>query len=689
MKQWQSGSFLRPSRRELFTVTALLAALSSPAHAHDSSTNNVTRLPETVVSGRADSLLNIAGSASQGTVGAEQIAARPLQRPGELLETVPGVIITQHSGAGKANQFFSRGFNLDHGTDFATSLGGVPINLPTHGHGQGYTDLNFIIPELVDTIAYKKGPYHASEGDFSSAGAVNLEYADHLENSFLKLEGGSFNHARAVFASSPHVGQGHLLYGIELFHNDGPWDREDNYRKLNGVVRYSQGDEYQGFSITATAYKGDWDATDQISATAIEDGLISRWGTLDPTTGGDSQRHGLSAEWHREDDASATKILAYGYYYDLDLFSNFTYFLDNPVEGDQFEQTDKRGVTGIKASHTLFGTLAERELENTVGVQLRGDFIENGLHNTTGRQRWATTREDNVRQFSLAPYYDNKVQWAEKFRTVAGVRADYYNFHVNSIDDTNSGNEDDIIASPKLSLIFGPWAQTELYLNGGLGFHSNDGRGSTQAVDPVDPLVQTYGAEIGARTTLVPGLHSTLAFWWLDIDSELLFIGDAGNTEASSPSRRYGVELANYYTLTDWLSLDLDVSFSHSEFRDEAPEGDHIPGSIESVVATGFSVHDLNGFFGGVRLRYFGPRPLIEDDSVRSGETILLSAQIGYRFSKTWTIEAEVFNILDRKDSDIEYYYESNTTPIGTASEAIHFHPVEPISARVALTARF
>jgi hypothetical protein len=447
----------------VLALTALIMACGTAAQAHDSATNNVTRLPETVVSGRADSLLNIAGSASQGTVGAEQLASRPLQRPGELLETVPGVIITQHSGAGKANQFFSRGFNLDHGTDFSTSLGGVPINLPTHGHGQGYTDLNFIIPELVDTVSYKKGPYYASEGDFSSAGAVNLEYADHLENSFLKLEGGSFNHARAVFASSPHVGQGHLLYGIELFHNDGPWDREDNYRKLNGVVRYSQGDNYQGFSITATAYKGDWDATDQISTTAIEDGLISRWGTLDPTTGGDSQRYGLSAEWHREDDASATKLLAYGFYYDLDLFSNFTYFLDNPVEGDQFEQTDKRGVTGIKASHTLFGTLAERDMENTVGLQLRGDFIENGLHNTTARQRWATTREDNVRQFSLAPYFENKMQWAEKFRTVAGVRADYYNFHVNSLDDINSGSADDLIASPKLSLIFGPWAQTELY----------------------------------------------------------------------------------------------------------------------------------------------------------------------------------------------------------------------------------
>jgi outer membrane receptor protein involved in Fe transport len=247
------------------------------------------------------------------------------------------------------------------------------------------------------------------------------------------------------------------------------------------------------------------------------------------------------------------------------------------------------------------------------------------------------------------------------------------------------------MASPKVGLVFGPWQKTEVYLNGGFGFHSNDGRGATARRDPADPLVQTYGAEIGVRTTAIPNLHSSVSLWWLDVDSELLFIGDAGTTEASRPSRRYGVEFANYYTPTKWLTLDADVSFSHAEFRDDQFPGNHIPGSIESVVAAGATVQHGN-WFGGLRLRYFGPRPLEESNHERSGPTILLSASAGYRFNETWTLTAEAFNLLDRRDSEIDYSYASRLrdepADLFGASDR-HFHPVDPISFRVALTARF
>ena len=242
--------------------------------------------------------------------------------------------------------------------------------------------------------------------------------------------------------------------------------------------------------------------------------------------------------------------------------------------------------------------------------------------------------------------------------------------------------------------MLGPWAQTELYLSGGLGFHSNDARGVTAPVDPADPLVRTQGAEVGIRSGYVPGLNTTLALWWLDIDSELIFVGDAGSTEASRPSRRYGIEFANYYSVTTWLTLDLDVSLSKARFRDSDPAGSEIPGSVESVVAAGATLHDLRGFFGSIRLRYFGPRALVEDDSVRSEGTILLSTRVGYEFNETWTLSAEVFNLLNRDDDEIAYYY-----PSRLASEAagpdeggyndFHVHPVYPISFRVALTARF
>lgn len=698
----------------LWGVASAQTETKVPSITLASASADLVRMPEIVVSGRADSLVGIADAASQGTIGAEQLEQRPIARSGEVLEAVPGVIVTQHSGAGKANQFFLRGFNLDHGTDFATSVDDVPVNLPTHGHGQGYTDLNFVLPELIERVNFRKGPYSAELGDFSSAGAANLEYFRALPQSIAQVEGGSFGYARGFFASSPKLGPGNLLYSLELFHNDGPWKHPDDYQRVNGVVRYSQGDSSLGWSLTGMAYTGRWNSTDQIASRALLQPGFGRFESLDRTTGGDSKRFSLSSEWHRSDDRSATKVVAYGFYYDLDLFSDYSYFLGSPL-GDQFEQKDKRWVGGAKASHTWFGQLASRDMENTIGLQIRSDSIENGLYQTVGRNRTdkpdyaggiisATTRADDIWEGNIAPYVENKVQWHEKVRSVLGARADIYHFDIDSNLAPNSGRKDDAIFSPKGSLIFGPWKQTEFYVSGGLGFHSNDARGTTTRVDPttgaaaspVDPLVQSYGAEVGVRTTAVPGLQSTLALWWLDIDSELLFIGDAGNTEASRPSRRYGLEFANFYTPAPWITLDADLSLSHAEFRNSDPAGDQIPGSVETVVAAGVTLQEPGerGFFGGVRLRYFGPRPLIEDDSVRSSETILLSGRVGYRFNKHWTLAAEVFNILDRRDSEIDYYYASrlNSEPVGPDGGGYndrHFHPVEPISFRIALTAKF
>ena len=679
-------------------------------------TNEPVRLPEVIVEGRADSLIGIANSANQGTVGAKQLEDRPTLRSGEILETVPGVIITQHAGGGKANQYFLRGFNLDHGTDFATFLDGMPLNLPTHGHGQGYSDMNIVIPELVQRVNYNKGVYYAENGDFASAGAAHLEFFKTLPQSLAIVEGGMYGYARGVFAASPKVGQGNVLYGVELYHDDGPWKRPDDYKKFNGLLTYSQGDDANGFSVTFRGYHGEWNSSDQIASSAISSGLVPFFGSLDNTTGGNSQRYSLQGEWHHHDENSETKVMAYGFYYDLDLFSDFTYFLTDTNRGDQFEQTDKRWVAGLNASHTIFSQWAGRDVENTFGLQVRNDWIRNGLFQTQNRQRVdkinsadasvlpATTRQDDITETSTALYFENKIQWAEKFRSVLGVRGDFYNFDVDSIRPENSGSRFAAVGSPKLSLIFGPWAKTEVYVQGGLGFHSNDGRGVTTHVDPVtgltadadgnpikpaDPLVQTYGAEIGVRTLAVPGLQSTLSLWWLDIDSELVFAGDAGTTEASRPSRRYGIEWANYYNLTKHLTLDADFSFSHAEFRDNDPAGKQIPGSIESVIAAGITYHADCGFFSSLRLRYFGSRPLIEDNSYRSGETILLNAQVGYHINKTWTFSAEVLNLLNRRNHDIDYAYESRITPASASNTEIHFHPVEPIQVRFALTARF
>jgi len=682
-------------------LPAVVAVLVSTGHMvlQPAIAGGLPTLDEVEVVATPEELIGSADAATQGTVSHKQLETRPLLRPGDLLETVPGLIVTQHTGDGKANQYFLRGFNLDHGTDLATWVDGVPVNLPTHGHGQGYTDLNFVIPELVSNLQYRKGPYYAEEGDFSAAGAVHMHYFDALPQNIATAAAGEDDYQRGLLAASRSLGAGSLLVGIEAFHYDGPWDVPENYRKFNGVLRYSQGGETNRLTLTGMFYRGEWDATDQVPQRAIDSGLIGRYGTLDPSSGGKTHRYSLSANWQHRNGAALTQAAAYVFDSKLNLYSNFTYYLDDPVNGDQFEQVDDRVVSGAWAKHSWLGALGHRSIEHTLGVQFRNDNIPDvGLYHTASRTRLDAVRVDKVVQTSVAPFYEAAIQWADKFRSVLGVRANYYRFDVDSSLPQNSGKRDDFIASPKLSLIFGPWQKTEYYLNAGYGFHSNDARGTTISVDPVtltpvsavDPLVRAKGAEVGVRTAIIPRLQSSLAFWYLKIDSELLFVGDAGTTEASRPSRRIGVEWANYYRPEPWFTVDADLALTQARFTDNDPAGDHIPGSIGTTASVGIGVNRPLGWFGGARLRYFGPRPLDESNDVRSSSSTLVNAKAGYRFTRRWQAALEVYNIFDRKVSDIDYYYTSRLPGEPAAGvDDVHTHPAEPRTARLSLTYSF
>jgi outer membrane receptor protein involved in Fe transport len=640
------------------------------------------------------SLLGVANASSDGAVTAAQIDERPILRPGEILETVPGLVISQHSGEGKANQYYLRGFNLDHGTDFATSVAGVPVNLPSHAHGQGYSDLNFVIPELVSGVQYRKGLYAAEQGDFSTAGSANVQYASSLDEPIARVSGGSYGYGRALFAQSPKVGEGTLLYAIEAVRNDGPWVHGDAMRKYNGVLRWSlpSNDGDGALAVTAMAYANTWNSTDQVPDRAIAAGL-PRYGAIDPTDGGDTHRYGLSLDWQRRGADSLTTVTAYAVDYGLDLFSNFTYFLNDPVHGDQFEQVDRRVVTGLNANHRFLSSFFGLPAETTVGLQLRNDNIaEDGLYATEARQRLSVTRLDHVAQTSGSLYAETSVELAPKLRAIAGLRGDLYRFRVASNDAANSGTDTVSLASPKLSLVAGPWSSTELYANYGWGFHSNDARGATITVDPktgdpadrVTPLARAKGGEVGLRSVLLPGLQTTLSLWRLDIASELVFAGDAGTTEPSRPSRRVGIEWASFYRPLPGVTVDADLAVSRARFSDSDPAGSYIPGAVETVVSAGAALDPRGGFFGGVRLRYFGPRPLIEDGSVRSRSSTLVNLQAGYEIAKGLRLGVDVFNVLDARVSDVDYYYASRlpNEPAG-GIEDIHTHPAEPRSARM------
>ncbi|MGB8099379.1 MAG: TonB-dependent receptor [Terracidiphilus sp.] len=805
------------------------------------------------VQGREDDLIGVAESGTQGTVGAKEIQDRPILRSGEILETVPGLIITQHAGGGKANQYFLRGFNLDHGTDIAIFLDDMPLNLPSHAHGEGYSDMNTVIPEFVERVNFEKGPYYANVGNFSSAANANVEFFKTLPENFFQVEGGTHTYGRTVFGASQKLGSGNLLYGGEEYYYDGPWVHPDAYDKINGILTYSQGDDTNGASITARAYHGKWNSSDQIPDAAQP--LVGFFGTLNPSDGGRSQRYSLQGEWHHQGDNSESKVMASVFYYDLDLFSDFTYYLVDYGKEDQFNQQDRRWVGYLDAQHTIFSKWLGRKMSNTFGVQYRSDWINNGLYRTQNRVRtaktdysataWAgsgtsffpaagtglpnagilptcinapnsnitlsvtlptnlaftnngstaaattvsdttcptlpaTTERDNFTDTLGSAYWENTIQWANKFRSVYALRGDEETFAVASlayptdritlpdgtattVNAANSGSAAKFLPSPKASLIFGPWANTEFYLQGGFSFHSNDGRGSTQLVEPVSPdypypgqimpkispLVEQKGGEIGVRTAAVPHLQSTFELWYLHSNSELTQDGDTGGTIASEQSsNRYGIEWANYYTPAEHLTFAFDIADSRAQFtqldpfdatwwvvnvpltatattrttmpfsttyyngtscpatppstpipgcvyvnwQQQGPGGKLVPEAVKVVVSAGATLHDYKGLSSSLRLRYFGPRYLTSDGRYQSSQTVLLNGEVGYQFFKKWHVTAELLNMLNRKDADIDYAYVYQITPNATATPPAFgrvTHPTEPFLVRFALGRSF
>jgi hypothetical protein len=657
----------------------------------------VSDLEEIVVRARRLESVASVGSASQGTVLAVELADRPTLRIGELLEVVPGLVVTQHSGDGKANQYFLRGFNLDHGTDFATRVDGMPVNLPTNAHGQGYSDLNFLLPDLVDRVDYRKGTYYAEEGNFSAAGAADLRYRRRVEAPLLVLSGGGEGFDRTALAASPQVAGGDLLLGGEYSHNDGPWDLKEAFGRIAGLAKFTTGGADRGWDVEVMGYDGHWHSSDQIPLRAVAAGRIDRFGTIDPTDGGRTHRYSLSGDWWRRVGAGRLRANAYAIDSALDLVSDFTYAID-PLHGDQFEQFERRHVYGGAVDYDEALSLAGREATVRGGLEVRVDDVRPvALYRTTGGVRYATVRQDDVEQASYSAYATGSLRWTRWLRTDLGARFDDFRFRVDSSLAANSGRARDSIASPKLTLAFGPWAGTEYFLNYGRGFHSNDARGTTITVDPndgvtpvakVSPLVRAVGAEAGVRSSVVPRLQLAASLWTLRLDSELVFSGDGGTTEPTRASRRTGLEFSADYAPLDGIEADVDLAWTRARYTDPSPLGDRIPNALGRVVSAGVRFDRDAGWFGGARLRYFGPAPLVENDSVRSTSTVVLNLDCGYRFAPRIKLMLTVFNALDRRADDIAYYYASRLPGEPAAVNDYHFHPLEPRARRLTATLR-
>jgi outer membrane receptor protein involved in Fe transport len=675
------------------------------------------------------------GMASAMTFSGEDINARTFTRPGEALEAVPGLIVTQHSGEGKANQYFLRGYNLDHGTDLAITVDDVPVNMRTHAHGQGYADLNWLIPETIGAMDVRKGPYFADEGDFASVGSIHIGLIDRTEKGLAQVTVGSFGYRRLLGMDSAKVGDGSLLVAGELGTYNGPWVNPDDVKKLNGLVRYSQGTATDGVSVTGMAYANKWNSTDQVPQRAITSGFLDRFGAEDPSDGGNTNRFALSGRVAQSDDAGAWKANAYVVKSQLNLFNNFTYNLRDPVLGDQFHQHDDRLMAGANISRTLDGSFAGLPMQTTFGLQSRYDAIDLALSYTFQRSFLANVRSDKVGEGSVGVYAENTVRWTDWLRTTVGWRGDYYNADVTSLFNVNnSGHVDASLGSPKFRMVLGPFNQTEFFLGAGYGMHSNDARGATATEEPSDPttrlspsplLVRTHGAEVGVRSRITPGLDSSLSVFILDQDSEILFSGDAGDTQATRASRRYGFEWTNHYRPRSWIDIDADLAMTHARFRgydfDQAdvyaslagyPEaqignapGNYIPNAPPMVASAGITLGEKIGWFGGVRWRYLASSPLTEDNAFRSSATSIFNGRVGYRTENAWRIQLDVLNLFNTQANQITYAYGSllktdtlyNLCTGGVAPAAVCqngvmdyvLHPVEPLTFRLTVAGAF
>ena len=662
-------------------------------------------LTPVVVTGRHyDNAVGSSDAASQGVIRSELLASRPALRPGEVLEFVPGLIVTQHSGDGKANQYFLRGFNLDHGTDFATTVDGMPVNMVTHGHGQGYSDLNFLIPELVDRIEYRKGPYFATHGDFSAAGAADIVYQSRVDAPFAQVTLGQNGYKRSVGAASFQLRDDVAMLGaVEWMGNDGPWTVKEDLQRKNAVLRLTQGTRYQGGTLSLMAYDAQWNSTDQVPQRLIDTGSYNgkpfgRFDAIDPTDGGSTSRYSLSGEWHQRDNGGETQVSAYAMQYTLKLFSNFTYAMERPATGDQFSQQDERTVFGAKLSRSWSHTLGGMEARSEIGAQLRDDQIKVGLYDTQARQSIGTTRIDDVHETLLGFYGQSSLQWTPWLRSVFGLRADTARFSVDSrTNAANSGNADATLLSPKFTLVAGPWKQTEFFFNTGQGFHSNDARGTTAKFDPktgdpvdaVPGLVAARGWELGARTEAIANLQTSLAYWQLDSDSELVYVGDAGATEASGASTRHGVEFNNRWTPNKHFLLDADFAWTYARFTN----GDRIPNAVDAVASIAATIKDIGPWSASLQWRHLDSGALIEDNSVRAEPASTLNLRLSRNLrdvtKRASSLTVDVFNLFDAKVNDIQYYYASQLPGEAAPVDDRVIHPAEPRSIRITFKTTF
>ena len=644
--------------------------------------DETTSVEGVVVFGRAEQRIGQAVTSTEGAIAGADLTLRPLLRTGELLEGVPGMMVTQHSGSGKANQYFLRGFNLDHGTDFGLFIDGVPINFRTHGHGQGYLDVGGLIPEVVGRMDYRKGPYRADLGDFTMAGAGIITTRSTFDDPFVRVDAGAFDWKRVVGGTSFEALGGNVLLAAEGKTYDGPWALPEGLRHFSFYGKYGRDISLGAFSVSLSVYDAQWHPTEQIPERAIGTLVPDAFGSLDRTLFGQTSRQILSVQL----DGEKWQGGVYAQNYDWDLLSNFTFFLDDPVNGDQLQQVDSRRIYGGRLQRQFQPT---EDLSLIAGAEARYDDIsEVGLYHTVQGQRIAVTNLSAVEEGSAALYGEAKWKPNERLTVFGGLRGESFDFDVRALggsSHTRSSNA--ALLMPKAGIAYEVAPGVAVYADWGHGFHSNDSRGATDPVNPAPGMVRGIGEEVGVRFER-NNVVLTAAYWWIDVDSELIFVGDSGAVEPSSAGHREGLELTGFWRPARGLAIDGVFTASDGYLKGAAgPE--FIPGALKITAEVGLT-YARERWNVSARYRHLGEHALVEDNSVTASPTTVVNLRAA------WTpgdieVFGELLNVFDSHDTDIEYLYETYlpTIDLTGPQEGVNSRAVEPRMVRLGLRKAF
>lgn len=621
------------------------------------------------------------------------IKTNPVKSSQEILRKVPGLIIGQHAGGGKAEQLFLRGFDVDHGTDVALSVDGLPVNMVSHAHGQGYADLHFVIPETIENVNFGKGPYYVNQGNFNTAGYVDLRLRKSLDDNVASLELGQFNTKRLLgMFNLLDKGNSSAYIASELYLTDGPVESPQNFNRINVMGRYRYqmpGD--QELLLTASHFQSRWDASGQIPQRAVDQGLISRFGAIDDTEGGQTSRNNLLVNHSKQlSSVSSIKTKAFLSQYDFELFSNFTFFLEDPVNGDQIRQFEKRVIAGAESVFDdYYENWGQYGLEYRTGVGFRYDNVDdNELSSTLNRQTTLNRISyGDVDEVNTYGFFD--IKWKSGDLTFnPSVRLDYFKFnYVNKLSELyDNKSEDKLAFSPKFNTIYSPNLNTQFFLKTGIGFHSNDTR-VVVANGGEDILPAAYGVDLGTILKPADKLVLNATLWALFLEQEFVYVGDAGIVEPSGKTRRLGAEVGARYQATDWLYVYADANYTQGRSTEEPDGADFIPLAPDFTSTGGFTIDTQKGFSGGINYRYVDARPANEDNSIIAEGYFVSDANLNYNF-KNWTFGVIIENLFDTEWNETQFATESRFFNEANSVEEIHFTPGTPfyLRGKVAVT---